>query len=89
VFLYGVTLQTSAAMHCVAYGNFSGAKAQEIVASKGHTLELLRYIPHSHDTHDTQHNTTQHNKKKRKKSVFCPFFPLYLLSSHIFFFQSR
>jgi hypothetical protein len=42
MYLYALTLQSSAAMHCAAYGNFSNAKAQEIVASKGHTLELLR-----------------------------------------------
>ncbi len=42
MFLYGVTLQTSTAIHCVVHGNFSAAKAQEVVASKGHTLELLR-----------------------------------------------
>lgn len=78
VFLYGVTLQTSAAMHCVAYGNFSAAKAQEIVASKGHTLELLRYISnHIHTSHHTSHIThiiiiTQNTK--REKSFFSLFF---------------
>jgi hypothetical protein len=43
MFLYGLTLQPSSSIHTAVYGNFSGSKAHEIVASKGHLLELLRY----------------------------------------------
>ena len=42
MFLYGLTLQTTTRVHLAIYGNFSGAKAQEVVVSKGKVLELLR-----------------------------------------------
>jgi hypothetical protein len=29
-------------LQCAIYGNFSAPKAQEIVVSRGHTLELIR-----------------------------------------------
>lgn len=40
--LYSLGLQRSGAMTQAIYGSFSGPKAQEIVASKGKILELLR-----------------------------------------------
>ena len=40
--LYGLTLQRSAAINSVAYGNFSGAKLHEIVVAHGKSIELLR-----------------------------------------------
>jgi splicing factor 3B subunit 3 len=42
MFLYGLTLQRSAAINCVAYGNFSGPKLHEIVVAHGKCIELLR-----------------------------------------------
>ena len=42
MFLYGLTLQRSAAINCVAYGNFSGPKLHEIVVAHGKSIELLR-----------------------------------------------
>jgi len=40
--LYALTLQKSAAINSVAYGNFSGPKMHEIVVSHGKSIELLR-----------------------------------------------
>lgn len=42
LFLYNFTLQKSGAIHQCICGNFSEAKAQEIIVSRGKTLELLR-----------------------------------------------
>src|SRR5256885_1750921 len=42
MFLYNISLQkTSAIIHTV-YGNFSSPKAQEVVISRGKSIELLR-----------------------------------------------
>ena len=40
--MYALTLQRSAAVNCVAYGNFSGPKLHEIVVAHGKSIELLR-----------------------------------------------
>jgi len=40
--LYQLTLQRSSAITHAVYGNFSAAKAQEIIVSRYKTLELLR-----------------------------------------------
>lgn len=42
MYLYNLTLQRSTGIVQAIYGNFSGPKAQEIVVTKGKTLELLR-----------------------------------------------
>ena len=42
MYLYQLTLQTTSGIQCAVYGNFSTAKAQEIVVSRGKVLELLR-----------------------------------------------
>jgi hypothetical protein len=42
MYLYGLTLQRSAAINCVVYGNFSGPKLHEIVVAHGKSIELLR-----------------------------------------------
>ena len=42
MYLYGLTLQTATGIQSVAYGNFSGPKALEIVVSRGKVLDLLR-----------------------------------------------
>lgn len=40
--LYHLTLSRPSGIQCAIYGNFSAPKAQEIVVSRGHTLELIR-----------------------------------------------
>ncbi|CAM9517421.1 unnamed protein product, partial [Heterosigma akashiwo] len=40
--LLNLTLQRASAINLAVYGNFSGPKAQEIVAVRGSTIELLR-----------------------------------------------
>jgi splicing factor 3B subunit 3 len=42
VFLYNTSLQRPTAIYQAVYGNFSDAKAQEIVVGRGKVLELLR-----------------------------------------------
>lgn len=42
MFLYNASLQRPSAIYHAIYGNFSDAKAQEIVVSRGKVLELLR-----------------------------------------------
>lgn len=42
MFLYNLTLQKPTAIVQAIYGNFSGAKAHEIVVARGGVLELLR-----------------------------------------------
>jgi splicing factor 3B subunit 3 len=41
--LYALTLQRPTAINLAAFGNFSGARAQEFVVSRGRYLELLRH----------------------------------------------
>ena len=43
--LFNLTLQPSNSVSCAIYGNFSSAKAHEIVVSNGKCLELLRPDP--------------------------------------------
>jgi splicing factor 3B subunit 3 len=42
MYLHNFTLQKASVINNVVYGNFSSPKAQEILVSKGKTLELLR-----------------------------------------------
>ncbi|GAB4816845.1 hypothetical protein N2152v2_003891 [Parachlorella kessleri] len=42
MYLYSLTLSRASAITCAIYGNFSAAKVQEIVVSRGKVLELLR-----------------------------------------------
>ncbi|MEW5303982.1 MAG: hypothetical protein WDW36_006625 [Sanguina aurantia] len=42
MYLYNLTLSRATGIQCAAYGNFSGAKAQELLVSRGKVLELLR-----------------------------------------------
>lgn len=42
MFLYNLTLQRATGITHAVHGNFSGTKMQEIVVSRGKTLELLR-----------------------------------------------
>jgi splicing factor 3B subunit 3 len=42
IYLYNFTLQRPSAIISAVYGNFSDAKAQELVVSRGKVLELLR-----------------------------------------------
>ena len=42
MFLYNLTRPPAGAVTGAAYGNFSGAKAHEVVVARGKTLELLR-----------------------------------------------
>ncbi|KAK9916752.1 hypothetical protein WJX75_006568 [Coccomyxa subellipsoidea] len=42
MYLYNLTLSRASGIQCAVYGNFSAPKAQEIVVSRGKTLELLR-----------------------------------------------
>eukprot|EP00210_Caulerpa_lentillifera_P002872 g2742.t1 len=42
MYLYSLTLSRPTGIQCAIYGNFSSGKAQEIVISRGHILELLR-----------------------------------------------
>lgn len=42
VALYNITLSTATAIHHACYGNFSAARQQEIVVSRGKVLQLLR-----------------------------------------------
>jgi splicing factor 3B subunit 3 len=43
--LYNLTLQRATAITHAIHGNFSGTKHQEIVISRGKTLEVLRHDP--------------------------------------------
>lgn len=42
MFLYHLTLQRASAIVQAVHGNFSGGKTQEILLSRGKSLELLR-----------------------------------------------
>ena len=47
MFLYNLTLQRSTAITHAIHGNFSGAKLQEIIVSRGKILELMRPDPNT------------------------------------------
>ena len=45
--LYNLTLQRATGITCAVHGNFSGAKLQEVIVSRGKILELLRHDPNT------------------------------------------
>jgi splicing factor 3B subunit 3 len=49
--LYNLTLQRSSAITHAVHGNFSGTKSQEIMVSRGKSLELLRPDPNTGKVH--------------------------------------
>ncbi|XP_063828077.1 splicing factor 3B subunit 3 isoform X1 [Ostrinia nubilalis] len=51
MYLYNLTLQGSTAITHAVHGNFSGTKQQEIIISRGKTLELLRPDPNTGKVH--------------------------------------
>ncbi|KIY98164.1 Splicing factor 3B subunit 3 [Monoraphidium neglectum] len=42
MYLYNLTLSRPSGIQCAIYGNFSAPKAQELVVSRGRSIELLR-----------------------------------------------
>ncbi|XP_065348507.1 splicing factor 3B subunit 3 [Cloeon dipterum] len=51
MYLYNLTLQRSTAITHAVHGNFSGTKSQEIMVSRGKSLELLRPDPNTGKVH--------------------------------------
>ncbi len=51
MYLYNLTLQRASGVTHSVHGNFSGAKLQEIVVSRGKTLELLKPDPNTGKVH--------------------------------------
>lgn len=51
MFLYHLTLQRASGITHAVHGNFSGSKLQEIVVSRGKSLELLRPDPNTGKVH--------------------------------------
>ncbi|GAU95977.1 hypothetical protein RvY_07491 [Ramazzottius varieornatus] len=49
--LYNFTLQSASGINCAVHGNFAGTKQQEIVASRGQSLILIRPDPDSGKMH--------------------------------------
>lgn len=49
--LYNLTLQRATGITCAVHGNFSGSKMQEILVSRGKSLELLRPDPNTGKVH--------------------------------------
>jgi splicing factor 3B subunit 3 len=47
MYLYNVTLQRGTGISQAIHGNFSGSKHQEIIVSRGKTLEVLRPDPNT------------------------------------------
>lgn len=47
MYLYNLTLQRSTAITHAVHGSFSGSKSQEILISRGKSLELLRPDPNT------------------------------------------
>jgi len=45
--MYALTLQRASAISNTIYGNFSGSKQQEIVVSRGKSVELMRTDPNT------------------------------------------
>lgn len=45
--MYALTLQRASGINNTIYGNFSGTKQQEIVVSRGKSVELLRTDPNT------------------------------------------
>ena len=51
MYLYNLTLQRATGVTHSVHGNFSGAKLQEIIVSRGKTLELMRPDPNTGKVH--------------------------------------
>lgn len=51
MYLYNLTLQRATGITHAVHGNFSGSKTQEVVASRGKCLELLRPDPNTGKVH--------------------------------------
>ncbi len=51
MYLYNLTLQRASGITHAVHGNFSGAKLQEIVVSRGKTLDLLKPDPNTGKVH--------------------------------------
>ena len=51
MYLYNLTLQRASGITHACHGNFSGAKLQEIVVSRGKSLELLKPDPNTGKVH--------------------------------------
>lgn len=51
MFLYNLTLQRATAITHAVHGNFSGTKMQEVVISRGKSIELLRPDPNTGKVH--------------------------------------
>ena len=49
--LYALTLQKASCITQAVHGNFSGTKQQEIVVSRGKSLEILRTDPNTGKLH--------------------------------------
>ena len=49
--LYNLTLQRATGITHAVHGNFSGSKMQEILVSRGKSLELLRPDPNTGKVH--------------------------------------
>lgn len=47
MYLYNLTLQRSTAITHAVHGSFSGTKSQEVLISRGKSLELLRPDPNT------------------------------------------
>lgn len=51
MYLYNLTLQHSTAITHAVHGSFSGTKSQEILVSRGKSIELLRPDPNTGKIH--------------------------------------
>jgi splicing factor 3B subunit 3 len=51
MYLYNLTLQKSTSITVAVHGSFSGTKAQEILLSRGKSLELVRPDPNTGKVH--------------------------------------
>ncbi len=51
MYLYNLTLQRASGITHSVHGNFSGSKLQEIVVSRGKSLELLKPDPNTGKVH--------------------------------------
>jgi splicing factor 3B subunit 3 len=49
--LYNLTLQRATGITHAIHGNFSGTKQQEIVISRGKSIEILRHDPNTGKVH--------------------------------------
>jgi len=51
MYLYNLTLQRATGITHAVHGSFSGSKSQEVLISRGRTLELLRPDPNTGKVH--------------------------------------